>query len=221
MVGGVRPLTGRATSSEIPTGALPSVERFPLQSPGRGFPRVSLARSSLELMQQPWHGDFSSLWRVCLSPSYFLENAHGAVILRAVLQDRRTAIELQKELQRRDTGKTPTPSHELWNCGRTLARLIRYERSFGGGSPTQGSAVLTESLLLLLGNRRIARSLVPELLNIVGIPAISTQFLGTACLPRSLQPDPRPIVCALARDILYDVKNKLGFVTRYRLGFSH
>jgi len=182
------------------------------------FEALPLARVSRGLMREPWHGEFTALWGACSRRDTFIESAAGALILKETLRDPETVRALQSELYQRDTGEIPTPLRELRNFGLTVARLICYERSFG--NDTVGSDLLEQILLLLKGSPRITQSVVPELLSIVGIAAIRTPF-GAISLPWNISPDPRPLICALARDLLYDVKNTLGFVTRYRLGFRH
>lgn len=180
----------------------------------QGTQGLQLANCASELIQLPWTSDISELWKACAPEGDARRGSAPALILRAALKNPLTARELQEELRKRDSLVDKGVQDQARNFGLTVASLIHSERFAADDNP-----VFERALRLLKNSPEATMSIIPELLEIVGIPSLSRGQLGAITLPWSTRPDPRPLIQSLARDLLYDVHNKLGPLARWRLGF--
>jgi hypothetical protein len=174
-----------------------------------------LASVASELIQQPWKGEISLLWKACSNRSDASPTSAASLILRAALKNPHTAKELQDELRRRDSAASSTSPNELRDFGENVATLIRSQRFLADDNP-----IFERALRLLRKSPQTTAALLPELLDIAGVPSISLGSFGVVSLPWSTRPDPRPLIRSLALDLLYDAHLQLGFFARRRLGFT-
>jgi len=197
------------TINAIRTAVLAAIPRY------ADSESLLLINAASQLIEQPWKNEINSLVEACGHQGDSGVITPGALILRTALKNPHTAGELQDYMRNYTNGAMPSSSKDLKQFSLSVATLLRSERFTTDENPT-----LERLLRLLRKSPQTAIAVLPELLDIVGIPAVSSKPFGIISLPWSTRPDPQPLIRSLALDILFDARRNLGFFARRRLGFD-